>query len=158
MGTLGRFQLLTGRPIKHPGKCLTCGSSNSKDYVDFGIAQEIYGVVYICIDCFRAAAAELLNLVPVEKYNLILSEVSRLKVEKNEIRSAWSNTLSLLDSMRGIGPPMVDSPGVAEDTEKSTGTESVDPGNEQESNGSVDESRSTNVRDYDSVDELLESI
>lgn len=45
-------------PIQVPGTCSSCGSSSTedRDYIDFDLTLDFYGVVYICTFCFSECA------------------------------------------------------------------------------------------------------
>jgi hypothetical protein len=60
----GRFQLVD-RPLAAPGKCAVCGAVD-RPVLDFGFDLDDYGVVYICVDDFKAGAL-LLGLVDVSQ-------------------------------------------------------------------------------------------
>jgi hypothetical protein len=60
----GRFQIVD-RPLALPGKCAVCGAVD-RPVVDFGFDLDDYGVVYICVDDFKAGA-RLLGLVDVSQ-------------------------------------------------------------------------------------------
>ncbi len=52
---------ITDAPIQIPGVCIICGASRSDDrqYMDFGMNIDFYGVVYFCTFCFTEAANHL---------------------------------------------------------------------------------------------------
>jgi hypothetical protein len=60
----GRFQVLD-RPLAAPGKCACCGAVD-RPVIDFGFDLDFYGVVYICVEDFKAGA-QLLGLVDVSQ-------------------------------------------------------------------------------------------
>lgn len=56
-----RFQILDV-PAAAPGKCAVCGFAGreyNRQYVDFGMSLDFYGVVYFCTDCLKAAAVRI---------------------------------------------------------------------------------------------------
>lgn len=53
----GRFKLLN-RPMALPSKCAVCGAVD-RPVIDLDMDLDIYGVVYICVECMKAAATIL---------------------------------------------------------------------------------------------------
>lgn len=60
-----KFQVVPA-PIQVPGTCSSCGSSSNedRDYVDFGLTLDFYGVVYFCTFCFNECANALGYISP----------------------------------------------------------------------------------------------
>lgn len=162
MGNLGRFQFVAGRPVLNPGKCVTCGSSSAKDYVQFSLSIDRYGVVYICIECFKGACVDLLDLV--EKFKLIQAQkyIKELEEENKELKdalAAFGNLRSILGSFDILG---VGTDPVAEvessSVENSDGDDKPPVEPESELVESFDESGSANVQHSNNSDELLNLI
>jgi len=159
---LGRFQFVQGRPIKAPGKCVTCGSSSAKDYVDFGFTVDRYGVIYICIECFTGACVELLDLVPKKHYKDSLELILEQERTIKELRDALGSIDTLRTVLGVAGISSLDSAAMAkiESTpdEISSGDNGTSTQSKSETSQSSDESGPSNIQHNDSVDDLLKLI
>lgn len=60
-----RFRV-SNSPDEMPGHCIVCGASdNDRQYIDFGMSLDFYGVVYFCTHCFAEASAAA-GFLPVQ--------------------------------------------------------------------------------------------
>jgi len=89
----GRFQLVDSPAL--PGKCACCGYAASganepndrRQYVDFGMDIDYYGVVYLCTVCITTVATGLGFIVP-ETADEIKAESEAVKSELIRLNSA----------------------------------------------------------------------
>lgn len=153
--TSSRFKILDA-PYATPGKCAVCGYAASgnetepddkRQYIDFGLDIDYYGVVYICTTCIHELTHQLGYILPVEadefenKIEELTSRITRLEVVTDVINSmadvlimhGWVSSVGSDFSVEG----------------ESTFKEAAPDGstNNSESEQPIVESRSNDVRD-----------
>jgi len=96
----GRFQLVDSPAL--PGKCACCGYAASGDtepsdrrqYVDFGVDIDYYGVVYLCTACIATVATGL---------GFILPEIAdEIKAESEAVKSELIRLNSAVEVINGL--------------------------------------------------------
>lgn len=146
-------------PLALPGKCIVCGASNNDDgrqYIDFGLEIDFYGVVYFCTHCMSETAVAIGYRSPslfavIEEENIeFAGKLSELSAENVKLRVA----LSQLDFLGTHGAIVDFDPGIEEpaDTKRSDDSESIKPSDEP-GRTNVSKARKLKSTEYD-PDEL----
>lgn len=105
---LGRFKIIRGYPPVLPHKCAVCGTSESGNYIDFGLDLDFYGTVYLCLkNCFVEAANSIDYYSPAQ-HGLALERVEQLRKENNrllDIVEAYKNVIGNIDHINTSAAP-----------------------------------------------------
>lgn len=166
--SIGRFRILEQNELVAPGNCMVCGTGSGK-FIDFGFTLDYFGAVYMCFEnCFREAC-NAFNYFSPKQYRLAADEVVRLRAENNSLKDQVEG---LTDAIRNIssnfaasitagttsnGPDLLDEK--FEPSEQTTGEYNSEDGEtKSESDGSVNEPRSTDVQHDDSLDDFIKQL
>lgn len=99
MLNMSKYRILALPTIK-PAKCANCGSTKNdgRQYVDFGLEVDWYGIVYLCGLCLRDIATEF------GLFDELHVDIERLKKENQEL----NDKLNLLLAFKNEGKDLKD--------------------------------------------------
>lgn len=129
-------------PDVNPAKCANCGSAkcDGRNYVDFGLQVDWYGVVYLCTECLKDIAGKAGLFRGLELRILQLEEeVKNRTVDRLTLKNFEATVLRTFEEVRerfvdlhstgdDSGPGNNDSVDSSADESGKSGTDSTEPG------------------------------
>lgn len=96
--SLGRFQVVEGSPPNLPGKCVVCGTTNAKFFIDIGFDLDFYGTIYFCDTCYLEGANSLGYRSPAQwgKLQELQVRTNLINVQLTEQIEEFKNALGSL--------------------------------------------------------------
>lgn len=102
----GRFKLLDA-PFALPGKCAVCGFAASgedqtdrRQYLDFGLDIDYYGVVYICTTCLNEVAVGMGYALP--------EVVDSIREESEQVKADLIRLNTAVEAINGVAAVLAD--------------------------------------------------
>lgn len=99
----GKFKIIRGGVLLPPGSCMSCGSANSDEFVDFDLSLEWYGAVYLCKSCIReagsvfdliSAADESILRGQIESQVSLIDELKQVVVDKERLNESYRRVIA----------------------------------------------------------------
>lgn len=163
-----KFKLLEANELTTPGCCISCGNSSGQ-FIDFGYTVEFWGAAYFCVDtCFREAANTFEYYSP-EQYNRVVSDLEFYIRENDNLQRQTSEMQRVLgiitDNLSSTNVSAADDDIDTDSSEVVVSAESDEPIEqsdeptvvepEPELTRPTDESRHSNIRNDDSLDDFF---
>jgi hypothetical protein len=116
---MSKYRILAVPDFK-PAKCANCGSTKNdgRNYIDFGLEVDWYGIVYICGECLKDIAREMGLFTEYEKQlelRMLEIELLKNKIEQgvelpDKLVKAWEEFKEYYASLQlagGNGPDSI---------------------------------------------------